>query len=162
MAKYHVDIIINHSIIAITELFDYEKYKLNNQIICYEEQKYQISGGVNNTYGDGYANLHETNFEYLFSMEGMYSKYILDKLWLMKSSSVCYTVLYTGKIGFSFLDEMFDYMNKKFAKAEMYILEDQTDTLYQFSDFYKKHLVSNFFWLPFDIQLANLIRDRSR
>jgi hypothetical protein len=161
MAKYHIDIIINDRSVKMTELIDFEKYKLQGQIGYFDDQECQITSGIDAKRFDGYANLNMTNLEYFFSIDEMYGKGTLDQLQLLRETALCAGVLYSGKFGFLFLSKMLDFIHERCHGKEIYILEDQTDNLYQFSDFYKKHQTYKFFWLPSGNTIAEYLRKKS-
>jgi hypothetical protein len=160
MAKYNIDIIINDRSVKTTEIIDFEKYKLQGQVGYFNGQEFQVTSGVNAKTVDGYANLSMTNLEYFFSIDEMYSKDTLDQLQLLRETALCIEVLFSGKFGFLFIGEMLDYIHEKYNGKEIYIIEDQTGSFYQFSDFYEKHQGYKFFWLPKGNSVADYFRKK--
>src|SRR5689334_17219189 len=106
MAKYNIDIIINDRSVKTTEIIDFEKYKLQGQIGYSDDNEFQITSGAKRV--DGYANLSMTNLEYFFSIDEMYSKDTLDQLQLLRETALCIEVLFSGKFGFLFINQLAD------------------------------------------------------
>jgi hypothetical protein len=161
MAKYNIDIIFNDRSVKMSEVIDFEKYKLRRQIGYLDDQECQIASSANAKNVDGYANLSITNLEYFFSIDEMYSKDTLDQLQLLRKTALCAGVLYSGKFGFLFISEMLDYIHEKYSGKEIYIIGDQNGRFYKFSDFYKEHNADKFFWLPGGNSVADYFRKQT-
>lgn len=143
MSKHTIDFIFSDLKVGLRDTFDYDFYS-NRKLISYEDdQELHISDSPKN----GYSNIFKVDCEEYFLVDGMYSDFNLAFFLMHKNKLNSFTFLFSNTFGYEFLNKSINYINKKFNALNVYVLDDQGNSVVNFNTFFDNHSRNNFFWL---------------
>lgn len=138
MAKRDLTIVFKKGIIKnITYLFDYNKYLSKKLVSVIDIDMIQVVSSLSKFHYRGYINFSLESFSSIFYVDDMYPLSTVEFFETRKEDIDIFNLHYTGDFGKLMVKEAIYYLNDRYNKEDIFILEDKSGLVCSFPDFVK-------------------------